>query len=227
TALALGEFANTGEIAALRSRVPTGANERQAGEAVMDDQFLDAGLSPDALTPEGSLTSKTLPAEAPPEALGVAGNVLTYASADKPSSDARSELQGQAPLAESSLADSSEVVSRQPSEGIAPRTALEFEAESERISRTDLEGMAADDLELELVTETAEGDLRTPVDSDPQVEHAEPRASPTLRVPTVPSDSESLMPARASLALQRRDPVTLDQLARQLRSETHTVLADR
>jgi hypothetical protein len=35
------------------------------------------------------------------------------------------------------------------------------------------------------------------------------------------------MPERAGEALRRGDPVTLDELAKQLRSEAHTVLADR
>ena len=55
---------------------------------------------------------------------------------------------------------------------------------------------------------------------------ARPRAAPTLRVAGVPSN-DSLMPERASLALMRGDPVTLDQLARQLRMEAHNMLADR
>jgi hypothetical protein len=96
---------------------------------------------------------------------------------------------------------------------------------------SDLEAMSsADDSELKPASEEPEGDIQAAGSDGLGVPGSEgngtPRALPTLRVAGVPSN-DSLMPERASLALQRGDPVTLDQLARQLRSEAHNMLADR
>jgi len=79
---------------------------------------------------------------------------------------------------------------------------------------SDLEAMSsADDSELKPASEEPEGDIQavTPELSVPGSDgNGAPRALPTLRVAGVPSN-DSLMPERASLALQRGDPVTLDQ----------------
>lgn len=233
TASALESYADTGDLAALRERGLTGDQADAQNDEVsdQDDQFIDANLVPDAAS-AARVRSETLPAVAPPASDEAASSARVSVVSGNggpvaPSFAAGTTAIDDAEQAAVAISDTppANPVPAQGDERQGPRV------DSESISQTDLEAMSADDIELEPQAGEPEG--LTGVDLESRVGEALPgpgdpsRISPTLRVAGVPSDSESLMPERAALALQRGDPVTLDELARQLRGDAHTLLADR
>ncbi len=228
TASAFEQFAEAGDPSVLRARGLTGGRadqRRTVSVSAQDEQFLDASLSPETNSSTGSLPMQTLPATqmpatgTPDAAPGVSVVAAVraprdgFADAADPGSDAARDRK----------ADEA------PPRGLTPDLG-KAEREPERVSETDLEAMSsADANELEPVSEEPEGNvgvLAVGSNATP-ARGGERKGSETLRVAGVPSDSESLMPARAALALLRGDPVTLDELAKQLRSEAHSMLADR
>lgn len=226
TALALEQYVEQGNLDVLAERgLVNDEAAMRSRVTLQEDQLLDASLSPQ----EGAERTETMPAEAPriptPRPSSPAlGRDSRGGTSDVSAPDAKPEP----------ALDVATVAPAPP--GIAePTTSVESEAaqseseaaqsEPERVSETDVEAMSADDIELEPASEEPEGDIQAARVAE-AAHTAGVGASPTLRVAGVPSN-DSLMPERASLALQRGDPVTLDQLARQLRGEAHNVLADR
>ena len=182
----------------LSARRASESDERFSARALVEAAVPRAPAAPDLALPEVPLPEVPLPEVPPPEA-----PLPSSLTADLPSS---------------LTAD------------IADTTAV-LDPEREFVSDSDIEAMSAEDSELKPASEEPEGDVHAVADSAPAMGSEPnggpgPRAAPTLRVAGVPSN-DSLMPERASLALQRGDPVTLDQLARQLRAEAHNMLADR
>lgn len=200
TALALERYADSGDIAALIGRQLAGswADEHHHTQASQDEQFLDASFAADQNS---------------------AGQTSGARTALKPGR--RDSNPSRAP-------DAPSAVPAQPAPPIAPEP-RQPDADVERVSETDLEAMSADDMVLAPASEEPEGDITaaTELGAAAQRFNGGQESAPTMRVAGVPSDSESLMPERAAIALGRGDPVTLDELARQLRGEAHSVLADR
>lgn len=222
SARALEQFADQAnlDVLAARGLVNDEASMRSR-VTFQEDQLLDASLS----SREAGDRAETMPAEAPrlltprPSSAYAPRERRPSAStgvASGPAADVA--VPGPPPVG---LGESSTSSRR----AIDAADSVVASSEPERVSGTDVEAMSADDLELEPASGEPEGDIQAAQLAEPPlVEMAGP--SPTLRVAGVPSN-DSLMPERASQALQRGDPVTLDQLARQLRGEAHNVLADR
>lgn len=226
TAQALEDFAATSDLAQLRARGLKWSEVNTERTLTASDDSIEAGAAPEPRR------SETLPAEAPTESRSkresVGPRLSPRRSADSVErANARALVEGAVPAAPAAP--------DVPLSGVAPSAngdegaAVAPESEGEMVSDSDIEAMSAEDSDLKPVSEEPEGDVHAAAEVAhlPGTEHnGGTRASPTLRVAGVPSN-DSLMPERASLALQRGDPVTLDQLARQLRSEAHNMLADR
>ncbi|HEY6722488.1 MAG TPA: hypothetical protein VI197_00615 [Polyangiaceae bacterium] len=229
TAQAVEEFAAAADLDRLRQR------GLQWSETGAERALVASDDSADASAPEAARRTETLPAEAPSEARSAgerrdsAGPRLSARrSSDTPERpSARALADGSVPRAPAApdLPLSELVGSVDAGEDVAAAA----DPEREVVSDGDIEAMSAEDSELKPASEEPEGDVHAVAEAA-HLAGAEAnggtRAAPTLRVAGVPSN-DSLMPERASLALQRGDPVTLDQLARQLRSEAHNMLADR
>lgn len=202
TAFALEQYAQSADTAALRGRLLAGswADDHRHTQASQDEQFLDASLTAEA--DSGPQAAKSRPVSSRPRD-------SNPSQAPEPRSTAREDLPPP-----------------NVSEPLPP------EADAEQISETDLEAMSADDIELVPSSEEPEGAVAVATDlpeanSKPNGGQRATPTAPTMRIAGIPSDSESLMPERAALALGRGDPVTLDELAAQLRGEAHSVVADR
>lgn len=232
TAQALEEFAAAPDIARLRAR---GLQWGETGT----ERALAADDHSDASAPEVARRSETLPAEAPSESRraseqreSVGPRLTARRSSDRPERPStRALADGIVPRAPA--APELPLPSAALPEGAAESggdAAAVPEPEREVVSDADIEAMSAEDSELKPASEEPEGDVHAVTEAahlpGSDANNGGARAAPTLRVAGVPSN-DSLMPERASLALQRGDPVTLDQLARQLRNEAHNMLADR
>lgn len=235
TASALERFAVSADLGLLRERGLkwTGVGAERV-LAPPDDPAAEAGSAADA-SQRDVRRSETLPAEAP----GATRSSRETRQSVGPRLSTRRGPDSAEPATSRALAEGS--VPRAPAapridepEAVLPsngdeQSALALDAERELVSDGDIEAMSAEDSELKPASEEPEGDVQAAAElgtlprSEP---NGGPRAAPTLRVAGVPSN-DSLMPERASLALMRGDPVTLDQLARQLRMEAHNMLADR
>lgn len=232
TAEAVEQFAATSDLGRLRERGLEWSEMSAERPLAQTADSTEPGPPPDAGT--SARRNETLPAEAPVETRSsreresVGPRLSPRRSSDSAErASARALVEGSVPRApaapEVPISEVAEPVNSGEEAAVAP------EPEREVVSDSDIEAMSAEDSEAKPASEEPEGDVHAVA----EVAHhpgSEPnggtRASPTLRVAGVPSN-DSLMPERASLALQRGDPVTLDQLARQLRSEAHNMLADR
>jgi len=234
TAGALEQFAVSADLGVLRERGLkwTGVGAERV-LAAPDDPATEAGAPADATLREVR-RNETLPAEAPVESrssrnprqsVGPRLSTRRVPDSADPTS-ARALAEGSVPRAPAAPRLDEAVL---PSNG-GEQSSQAFEADRELVSDSDVEAMSAEDSELKPASEEPEGDVQAVAELGALPGGSEsnggPRAAPTLRVAGVPSN-DSLMPERASLALMRGDPVTLDQLARQLRMEAHNMLADR